>query len=70
LLNFKLRHCPEAELNGCSDAVSGYGYPAEATNKGDIYIREIFSEVVPDERAIGWIFWEPEKPGVNIMTEQ
>jgi hypothetical protein len=55
-----------AELNGWSDFAHNYGYPAEATDKGDLYIREVFSGVVPDEEAISWVLKELEQLGVNI----
>lgn len=58
-----------AELNGWSDFADGYGYPAEATDKGDIYIKEIFSVIVPDEQAITWVLLELEKLGVNLETK-
>ena len=56
------------ELNGWSDIADGYGSPAEATEKGDIYIREVFSETVPDEQAITWVLKELEKLGINLET--
>jgi hypothetical protein len=55
-----------AEIEGWSDFDSGYGYPAEATDKGDIYIKEIFSGIVPDEQAISWVLVELEKLGINL----
>jgi hypothetical protein len=58
-----------AEIEGWSDFASNYGYPAEATDKGDIYLREIFSETVPDDKAIKWVFEELEKLGIDIETE-
>lgn len=56
------------ELNGWSDFDNNYGYPAEATEKGDIYIREVFSGTVPDEQAITWVLTELEKLGINLET--
>jgi hypothetical protein len=56
------------ELNGWSDFANNYGYPAEATEKGDIYIREVFSGTVPDEQAITWVLTELEKLGINLET--
>jgi hypothetical protein len=56
------------ELNGWSDFANNYGYPAEATDKGDIYIREVYSGVVPDEKAITWVLTELEKLGINLET--
>jgi hypothetical protein len=58
-----------AEIEGWSDFVNNYGYPAEATDKGDIYLREIFSGTVPDDKAIKWVFEELEKLGINIETD-
>lgn len=55
-----------AELNRWSDFAIGYGYPAEATDKGDIYIREIFSGVVPDKKAIEWVLKQLQRLGINI----
>lgn len=58
-----------AEIEGWSDNVDRYGYPAEATDKGDMYIKEIFSGTVPDNEAIIWVFEELEKLGINIEKE-
>ena len=55
-----------AELEGWSDFINNYGYPAEATDKGDIYIKEIYSGTVPDNQAITWVFSELERLGMNI----
>jgi hypothetical protein len=44
-----------AEIEGWSDFADRYGYPAEATDKGDLYMKEIFSGTVPDEEAIDWV---------------
>lgn len=57
-----------AELEGWSDFTSRYGYPAEATDKGDIYIREIHSETVTDNEAIKWVLSELEMLGIDIET--
>ncbi|OAV71848.1 hypothetical protein Barb4_00367 [Bacteroidales bacterium Barb4] len=57
-----------AELQGWSDFANNYGCPAEATDKGDIYIREIYSETVPDEHAITWVLTELGKLGIDIET--
>jgi len=57
-----------AELEGWSDFTYNYGYPAEASDKGDIYVREIYSGVVSDEEAIKWVFLELEKLGIDIET--
>ncbi len=58
-----------AEIEGWSDFAINYGYPAEATDKGDMYIKEIFSGTVPDNQAISWVFAELEKLGINIEKE-
>jgi hypothetical protein len=55
-----------AELKGWSDFVGNYGYPAEASDKGYIYIREIYSKTVPDEKAIEWVLSELGKLGIDI----
>ncbi len=55
-----------AELVGWSDFASNYGYPAEATDKGDIYIQEVFSGTVEDKKAIAWVLAELEKLGINL----
>lgn len=57
-----------AELTGWSDFINNYGYPAEATDKGDIYLKEIFSETVSDNEAINWVLEELMKLGINIET--
>jgi hypothetical protein len=57
-----------AEIIGWSDFVNHYGYPAEATDKGDIYIREVFSEAVSDEKAVEWTLKELERLGINLET--
>jgi hypothetical protein len=55
-----------AEIVGWSDFAHAYGYPAEATDKGDIYIREVFLGVVPDEEAIDWVLTELKTHGIDI----
>ena len=55
-----------AELVGWSDQVSNYGSPAEASDKGDIYIREVFSATVPDDQPIEWVLGELERLGINL----
>jgi len=57
-----------AELEGWSDFISNYGYPAEASDMGDIYIREIYSGTVSDEEAIEWVLSELGKLGIDIET--
>ncbi len=55
-----------AEIEGWSDFADRYGYPAEASDKGDIYVREIFSGIIPNEKAISWVLAELQKIGVNV----
>ena len=55
-----------AEIEGWSDYTTNYGYPSKATNKGDIYIEEVFSGVVSDDDAIKWIVSELQKLGITI----
>lgn len=55
-----------AELEGWSDYTSNYGYPAEATDKGDIYLQEIFSGTVPDEEAITWVLKQLKELDIQI----
>lgn len=57
-----------AELVGWSDNVHGYGYPAEPTDKGDIFVKEIFSGTVPDKEAIDWVLQQLQEHGINIET--
>jgi hypothetical protein len=57
-----------AELEGWSDFIYNYGYPAEASDQGDIYVKEIFSGTVSDEEAINWVLSELEKHGIDIET--
>lgn len=56
-----------AEIAGWADFTSKYGYPAEATNKGDIYIPEIFSGVVSDEKAIEWVLEKLRKLEIDLI---
>jgi hypothetical protein len=58
-----------AEIEGWSDFVYGYGYPSKATNKGDIYIEEVFSGLVSDDKAINWIVSELQKLGITIEQD-
>lgn len=58
-----------AELVGWSDYARAYGYPSEATDKGDIYIKEIFSGIVPDDKAINWVLTELEKMGIDLESK-
>ncbi len=55
-----------AEIEGWSDTVYAYGYPATATNKGDMYVQEVFSGEVSDTDAINWVLTELKKLGVDI----
>jgi hypothetical protein len=57
-----------AELEGWSDFAHNYGYPAEACDKGDIYLKEIYSGVVSDEEAIKWVLSELKEIGIDIET--
>lgn len=58
-----------AEIEGWSDFAYNYGIPAEATEKGDIYLREIFSGIVPDSKAINWVLEELIKLGINVVND-
>jgi hypothetical protein len=55
-----------AEIEGWSDFAFKYGCPASASNKGDIYIQEVFSGEVSDDKAIVWVLKELEKIGVDL----
>jgi hypothetical protein len=55
-----------AEIEGWSDFAHNYGYPSEATDKGDLYIQEIFSGEVSDKIAIDWVLTELNKLGVDL----
>jgi len=58
-----------AEIEGWSDFAYCYGYSSKATNKGDIYIEEVFSGVVSDDKAINWIIRELQKLGITIEKD-
>lgn len=58
------------EIDGWSDYSSGYGRPIEATDKGDIYISEIFSGKVSNDQAIKWILETLTKNGIQVSIEQ
>lgn len=58
-----------AEIEEWSDYARNYGYPSKATNKGDVYIEEVFSGVVSDDKAINWIVSELENLGITIQKE-
>jgi hypothetical protein len=55
-----------AEIEGWSDFAFNYGYPSPATDKGDIYIQEIFSGIVSNDQAIHWVLTELEKLGIDL----
>lgn len=57
-----------AELVGWADYSFGYGNPAEATEKGDLYIHEIFSRVVPNSEAIDWVIKQLNHQGINMIN--
>jgi hypothetical protein len=58
-----------AELEGWSDFAYNYGVPAEASDKGDIYLKEIYSGVVPDKEAIEWVLSKLKELKINIETD-
>ena len=57
-----------AELEGWSDFTPRYGKPAQATQKGDLYIEEVFSGIVSNNKAIAWVLEQLKQMGVNIET--
>jgi hypothetical protein len=57
-----------AEIEGWADFAHCYGCPAEATDKGDIYIREVFSKTATNDQAISWTLDELAKFGINLET--
>ncbi len=56
-----------AEIEGWSDVAHAYGYPSEASEKGDLYVAEIFSGTVPDTEAINWVLSELKRLGVDLV---
>jgi hypothetical protein len=54
------------EQEGWSDYAYAYGYPAEAKDKGDLYINKIFSREVVNSKAIEWVISQLKKLGVTI----
>lgn len=58
-----------AEQEGWSDFARNYGYPAEATDQGEIYIKEIFSGMVSNEAAIGWVLEQLKQLEIDIVLE-
>ena len=57
-----------AELEGWADYAHAYGIPDEATDKGDLYIDEIYSYIVPNSQAINWVTEKLKKLGVQIIN--
>lgn len=58
-----------AEIEGWSDFARAYGYPAQATEKGDLYIEEVFSGTVPNKKAIRWVLDQLKKLNIEIKSE-
>lgn len=58
-----------AEIVGWSDFASNYGSPAKATDRGDIYIEEIFSGVVQDDKAIDWVLTKLAELGIDLENK-
>ena len=56
------------ELEGWADYAYCYGTPHEATEKGDLYINEIYSYIVPNSQAINWVTEQLKKLGVQIIN--
>lgn len=56
-----------AELEGWSDYAHDYGYPSEASEKGDRYVAEVFSGTVPDAKAISWVLSELKGLGIDLI---
>ncbi len=57
------------ELSGWASISACYGYPAEATNRGDLYIDEIHSGKISDSEAITWLIEKLELFGVTMEKE-
>jgi hypothetical protein len=58
------------ERDGWADYTeSGYGIPCDATDKGDIYINELFSGVVSSNKAMEWIVDKLKEIGIYIMDQ-
>ena len=57
-----------AELEGWADYAHAYGIPHEAKDKGDLYINEIYSYIVPNSQAINWVTEQLKKLGVQIIN--
>ncbi|TXK71727.1 hypothetical protein FT993_08685 [Mesonia sp. HuA40] len=58
-----------AEIEGWSDFAYAYGYPAKATNEGDLYIQEIFSGKVPNKKAINWVLNQLKNLNIEIKNQ-
>ena len=57
------------EIEGWSDFSHCYGYPAQATDKGDLYLEEVFSGTVPDAQAIDWIIDQLKQLSITIEAD-
>ena len=57
------------ELSGWADLSNDYGYPAEASYKGDIYIDEINSGKITDSEALIWLKEKLKSLGVEMNFE-
>ena len=55
-----------AEIEGWSDFAFAYGCPSKASNPGDFYIDEIFSDVVSNHKAIEWLLSNLAKLSISI----
>ena len=55
-----------AELEGWADYAYAYGFPYEATKKGDLYIDKIYSKEVPNDQAISWVTEQLKNLGITI----
>jgi|GEM_PF-1841537 len=58
-----------SEKLGWADFAHNYGSPGEATNQGDLYIKEIYGEAVGSDVAIDWVLGELEKLGVQVTEK-
>lgn len=59
-----------AEIEGWSDVADAYGYPSQASEKGDLYVGEVFSGIVPDADAINWVLSELKRLGVDLVESE
>ncbi|GGG66129.1 DUF7192 family protein [Epilithonimonas arachidiradicis] len=57
-----------AELEGWADFAHAYGRPCSASQKGDIYVDEIFSLKVRNAEAIDWIIKQLQNQGVHLKN--